>query len=266
MCKIKNIVASLVVAMTALSANAQENPTSACNLPVPECKKDGEFHQKTVKEPYFFIQGLFGGSTMFSNNNSPYEVVTAAYGLSGGAMFTPFVGARLNVTAYDAKNNLSSINKTYKFNYINTNLDVMVNLYDIITKCKNNRLLDAYVIAGFGINYAWNNKELQALRTVYGNKITENLNCYWGEDKARKSIFSHSIRLGMLFDFNIAKHWSIGLETDINNFSGNFDSQSNGAQWVWTTQLSATYKIGMKKGKNGKNGKKCKNDKCPNKK
>lgn len=244
--KIKNIVASFVVAMTALSANAQEQPVSACNLPVPECQKATEGCQQTVCAPYYFIQAQYGGATLFSNNQTATEVVTALYGISGGAMFNPYIGARLNVTGYDAKGNLESVNRTYKFNYINTNLDVMVNIYDLITGNKNNHLFDGYVIAGFGVNYAWNNDELKEYRLKGGKYIKENLDNYWGDDKSRKSVFGHSLRLGLLMDFNIAKHWSIGLEGDLNNFSDRFDSQNNGAQWMLTGQLTATYKFGKK--------------------
>lgn len=198
-------------------------------------------------QPYGFIQLQGGAGTTFSNidNFSSYLSPTASVGI--GAMFSHAVGARIHVNAWESKGGLhfGSDISNYKFNYVNTNLDVMLNLVNLFRK-SNNNLFNVYLIGGVGLNYAWNNDDFTKLTSAA--TPNEDINNAWGKGTSRKSLLGHNIRAGLLLDFNVHKHWNVGLEVDANSLDDRFNSKFNNADdWMLTAQLSVTYKFGHKK-------------------
>lgn len=199
-----------------------------------------------VPQKYYFVQLLAGGSSIFNSGSEFCNSVSPAYSVSAGAMFSSVVGARVNVTGFTSKNELQSINKYYKFNYVNTNIDVMLNLYKLFAKCPNQRF-NAFFIAGAGFNYAWNNDDFVNLTQQYATAITEDANGSWGFDKSHKDLFSGNIRAGVMLDFVINKNWSVGIEGDINHVSDRLNGKMcGGSDWNVTGQFAVTYKFGHK--------------------
>ena len=197
-------------------------------------------------QPYGFIQAQGGVNSLFS----PGKHLEETFGLSAGYMFSPAVGLRLNANAYKFKNGFHSVDAKYRFHYISTNLDVMVNLTNLIKR--QYQPLNVYFIAGFGLNYAWNNDEFQAV--VNTMSVTEDVSNAWGSgaNKPRRDLLAHNVRAGVLVDYNIAKHWSVGAEIDLNNTSDRFDSKYNGkCDWYGTAMATVTYKFGFKNSKSG---------------
>lgn len=198
-------------------------------------------------QPYGFVQLQGGVGTTFSNidNFGSFLSPTASVGV--GAMFSNAVGARIHVNAWESKGGLhfGSNLSTYKFNYVNTNLDVMLNLVNLFRK-SNNNLVNVFLIGGVGLNYAWNNDDFTNLtKTAIPN---EDINNAWGKGTSRKSLLGHNIRAGVLVDFNVHKHWNVGIEIDANSLDDRFNSKfKNSDDWMLTAQLSVTYKFGHKK-------------------
>ena len=175
--------------------------------------------------PYYFLQLQGGVNKVFS----PGSKFTPTASLGVGGMFSPILGARLHFNGYETKNGFGDNDAAYKFRYLTTDADLMLNVVNIFCKQKRHAI-DLYILGGVGLSYAWNRSEYASLVVP-----TEN-------------ILSHNLRAGVLIDANVSKHWSIGLEADVNALDDRFNSKRNGCMdWLFTGQLSLTYKFGFKK-------------------
>ena len=194
--------------------------------------------------PYGFVQLQGGVGTTFTNVGLT-DLISPTASVGVGTFFSPAVGARLHVNAWESKGGFKSIPDTYKFNYVNTNADLLLNLTNIISK-KNNHLFNLILVGGIGLNYAWGNDDLDAI--LLAKRPAEDVTNAWGEGKSRTDLLSYNIRVGLLFDFNLAKHWNLGVEVDMNSLDDRFNSKFNNSDdWMLTAQLSLTYKFGHKK-------------------
>jgi hypothetical protein len=103
---------------------------------------------------------------------------------------------------------------------------------------------NVYFVAGAGLAYCWNNDEFAIIASK--GVIKEDISNAW-INKTHKDLISHSIRAGLLFDYDIMKNVSVGAEFDFNNLSDRFDSKYSGSNdWMATGQVSVTYKFGHK--------------------
>lgn len=209
------------------------------------CKEAQELGYKP--QPYGFVQLQGGVGTTFTDV-SALDLITPTFSVAGGYMFTPAVGARLHVNGYQSTGGFKTASDPlkYKYNYINTNADLMVNLTNIMSS-KNNHALNLYFIGGVGLNYAWDNSEFESITAA--NKITSDITNAWGDNQTpRNSLLGHNLRAGLLADYNIAKNLSVGVEVDMNSLDDRFNSKfRNSDDWMLTAQLSVTYKFGFKK-------------------
>ena len=199
-----------------------------------QAKEQGYYSQ-----PYGFIQAQGGLNTILC----PGRKINPTFSIAGGYMFTPAVGLRLHVNGFKVKNGFHSVADMYKFKYLNTNADLMINLTNFGKKPAG--MFNLYLIAGAGLAYCWDNEEFASI--AKRGVITEDISNAWIND-THKDLLSHNIRAGLLFDFNISKNFSVGAEIDLNNLSDRFDSRYNdGCDWMATGQISVTYKFGHKK-------------------
>lgn len=191
--------------------------------------------------PYWFIQVQGGVNKVFS----PASSFNPTFSLGVGRMFSPIVGARLHFNGYETKNGLATTagnTANYKFKYITSDADLMINVLNIFSK-NVHRPLDLYLVGGLGLSYAWDNSEFEAIKPA-----TDVTNAWGPNQTPRQSLLSHNLRVGLLLDYNICKHWSVGLEADVNSLDDRFNSKFNNADdWMFTGQLSVTYKFGFKK-------------------
>ena len=237
---LKSIIATVVLGLVSLTATAQ-NPEA-----------DAEAQALGYKpQPYTFIQVQGGVNKVFS----PGSKFNPTFSLGVGRMFSNIIGARLHFNGYETKNGLKSIGANYKFKYITGDIDVMVNIFNIF-KARNNRPIELFLIGGLGVNYAWDNNQFADIVSANRNAVSagtatpilEDVSNAWGPGTTRKQLLGHNLRVGLLADFNISRHWSVGIEADLNNVSDRFNSKYNNSNdWLFTAQLSITYKFGQKK-------------------
>ena len=202
--RIKKIILSAILgAVATTSCFAQ---SSVNNDP-----RDAQAQQQGYySQPYAFVQAQGGFNTILC----PGRKVNPTFSIAGGYMFTPAVGLRMHVNGIKVKNGFHSTADMYKFNYLNTNFDLMVNLTNLGKQPAG--ALNVYLVAGAGLD-------------------------------THKDLLSHNIRAGLLVDYNICKELSVGAEIDLNNLSDRFDSRYNdGTDWMATGQISITYKFGYK--------------------
>lgn len=239
--KIKSLVAVLVMAMCSVVAMAQT-----------VCPAQAEAEELGyLPQPYTFIQVQGGINTTFTNGANFLDLVNPTASIGVGRMFTPVVGARLHFNGWQTSSwtHCTTGNTTckYKFKYLTSDIDVLVNLTNIWSK-KHNNLVNLYFVGGLGLSYAWDNAKFTEHEQLHRDLIAEDISNAWGKGTNRESLLSHNVRAGLMLDFNVSKALSVNVEADVNSLSDRFNSKYNDADdWMMTAQIGLTYKFGHKK-------------------
>lgn len=169
--------------------------------------------------PYAFV-GVQGGGQVTFGNYDATKLITPIGAVNIGGMFTPVVGARLHVSGINEKGGLKSLDKTYKYKFVTSNLDLMFNLCNAFAPNKHH-VVNAYLLGGVGLGYAWDNDDLNKLA---GNNITsvtnDNVNLRWSDDR-----LVHNFRVGAMLDFELSRLVGINLEVTANNYHDRFNSK-----------------------------------------
>lgn len=220
--KIKFLVAAIVMALTCSSLYAQES------------KKD--YHPY----PYGFISLQGGGQVTFTNYDAS-KMITPVGAFSVGGFFTPAVGVRLHASGWKNKGYLRQFDQSYDYNYATGNLDLMLNLTNMFCRKHESHFLNVILLGGFGLSYAWDNDDLNAL----SQGSNTHLPLAWQDDR-----LVHNFRAGIMFEGNVSKHLGVNLEVTANNLHDRFNSKLNGrGDWQLTAMVGLTYKFGFKKRK-----------------
>lgn len=196
-------------------------------------------------QPYGFVQLQGGVSSPLPFADSFCSGIKPTASIGVGAIISPHVGARIHVNAWESRSviNLNPLEGSSNFNYINTDIDLLVNVTNFFRK-KSNYLFNLYVVGGAGWKHFWNtNTCSESIANSY--QLPADMQDQSASNENSK-IDGVNIRAGLLFDFNIHKHWNIGLEVDINDnrFGTTKPVPVDG---LLTAQLSLTYKFGHKK-------------------
>lgn len=200
--------------------------------------------EETLSYPYNFV-GAQAGIQLTATDYDALELVTPIVGLQAGRWFAPQFGGRVSFQGWNTRGGLNSINETYKYKYLTSDLDLLFNVGHIFGQdiySKWNYIL----VAGVGLNYAWDNDELIApLTSGNGVAYTEKNVEPWKDDR-----FSHNFRVGAMIDYRVSQHWSVNLEIDANNLGDRFNSKVNGhCDWQPTAALGVNYIWGKKTAK-----------------
>lgn len=209
----KKIILTAAVAFTALSGFAQE---------------------KAIKNYGFgdnwFIQGQVGGSYSYGENHTKADFgdrISPHVALSLGKHFSPIAGARLQVGGWEAKgyNYIGSKINDYKYNYIQTSLDGLLNLTNLFGTYSGDKTFNLYGI--MGIAYVHNFRESKY------NVDTQN------------SIIP---RVGLQADFRLTSDLSLNLEATGNLMSDKFNGIVGGRKHDATANLllGLTYRFNNK--------------------
>jgi outer membrane protein OmpA-like peptidoglycan-associated protein len=237
----KSLIAVATLALCSLSATAQEASNSGRRQVLTD----------TWRPSYGFIQ-MQGGVNTTLTDVSCFKLLTPTYSIGGGAMFRSTGGVRVHVNGWKATGGFDNIVglgntlKKYEYNYINSSVDLLINVVNFFSSSERHPI-DLYLIAGIGVNYAWDNDEFETLTSQY--QVRNDISNAWGsQQNLRHRLWGHNFRAGILADVNLAKHWSIGTEIDFNSLDDRFNSKnSNSDDWMITAQLSLTYKFGHTK-------------------
>jgi outer membrane protein OmpA-like peptidoglycan-associated protein len=185
---------------------------------------------------YSYVEAQ-GGVQLTSTNAPMDKLITPTAALSFGHYFSPVVGARLHVNAWQAKSGFNSVDKYYKWNYITPDLDLMLNLSNMFCK-GSDHCLNVILLGGVGLNYAWDNDELKGL-----NMPADVTPLAWDDNR-----LSHNLRAGLRLETNQAKRLGVSLEVNANSLSDRFNSKTNDADdWMFTAMLGVNFRFGHKK-------------------
>ena len=118
--------------------------------------------EKTEFNRHWFMQVQAGaaytlGETGFGDLLSP------AAALSAGYRFSPVWGLRFGLGGWQAKGAWVSPEMHYKFNYLQGNVEAMLDLANLFGRFNPVRTVNPYLFAGVGVSGAFNNDEANAI-------------------------------------------------------------------------------------------------------
>ena len=177
-----------------------------------------------------------GGLHLTSTNAPMDKLMTPTVGLSFGHYFTPVVGARLHVNAWQSKSGFKDLDQYYKWKYVTPDVDLLVNLSNLFGQ-NQDRFLNVILLGGIGLNYAWDNDELKNLAVA-----PQRIPLAWEDNR-----LSHNLRAGLRFETNQSKPLGFALELNANSLDDRFNSKVNDADdWQFTAMLGLNFRFGYK--------------------
>lgn len=177
--------------------------------------------------PFVGIQGGVQGT--FTNYNFG-KLLTPVAGLQIGQYYTPVVGSRLAFNGWRGKTASRETDKTYGYDYVNTDLDLLINLSNAIFPRRSHKF-NVVLVAGAGLYWA-----------KYGHE----------SDELRRagSEGSFSFRGGLQLGYDVSRNLCLSLEVLANGLDDNFNLKKNGKiDWQGTAMVGLTYKFRKKKNK-----------------
>ena len=174
-----------------------------------------------------------GGLDWTTTNADIDKLLMPMGALSFGHYFTPIVGARLHVSGLQAKSRFQNVDLNYKWNFLTTDADLLINLSNLFSK-NYERPLNLILVGGLGLNYAWDNDELKAL-----NMPADAIPLAWKDNR-----LSHNLRAGLRLETNQAKPVGLSLEINANSLDDRFNSKTNDADdWMFTAMLGLNFRF-----------------------
>ncbi len=192
-----------------------------------------------ILKSYSFIEAQ-GGVQLTSTNAPMDKLITPTAALSFGHYFFPAVGLRLHVNAWQSKSGFKDLGQYYKWKYVTTDADLLVNLTNLFSKNHNySHPLNVILLGGFGLTNAWDNDELKALLAANKNL---NMPLVWNKNR-----LSHNIRAGLRLETNVTKPLGVSLEVNANSLTDRFNSKLNNSDdWMFTAMLGVSFRFGHK--------------------
>lgn len=185
---------------------------------------------------YSYVEAQ-GGVQLTATDAKMDKLITPTAALSFGHYFSPVVGARLHVNAWQAKSGFDDIDKYYTWKYITPDLDLMLNLTNLFGKSCKTHPLNVILLGGVGLNYAWDNDELKDI-----NVPTWRRPLAWDDNR-----LSHNLRAGLRLETNPAKRLGLSLEVNANSLDDRFNSKMADADdWQFTAMLGLSFRFGHK--------------------
>lgn len=180
---------------------------------------------------YSYVEAQ-GGIQWTAPNGKWADLITPTAAVSVGHFFNPTIGARLHVNGWQSKLGLENYDLYYKWKYVTTSVDVMVNLCNLFSS-QPRHLLNVMLIGGVGLNYGWNNEVLRAPANAGGANLT------WKDSR-----LSHNLRAGLRLESDVTKKIGLSLEMAANNTSDRFTSNmTEETFWQFTAMLGVSYRF-----------------------
>ena len=214
------------------------------------------------KYPYNFFS-VQGGGQVTLTHYKIMDLFTPQVAVGFGRYFNSKVGARLHVQGWEIGGGFQAdrfpflaADTKYKFKAITGDLDLLMNMTNIINPNRENDFFDWVLLAGFGVNYAWDFDEFNAI-TQLNNADMDPTGArqgggyfYTGPMTCGTKHATFNGRLGTQFNFNLSKAVALGLEVDANYKNDEFNLKRNfDPDWQIAAFLGLTVKFGGPKEK-----------------
>ena len=234
--KMKKTILSCLLALGFITASAQDQQPKT----------------EYVFEPHWYVQIQPLGVQYTLGERDFGDLLSYNVQAALGRQFTPVIGARLAVNAWQSKagSKIDGWNFDWKWKYVAPSVDVTFNLSNLFCGFNPNRLFNFSVFGGLGANIGFSNDEAKDARTDIMNKFpslvntamwdqADNLSYLWDGTKVR--LFGQA---GIAGDFRISDAVSVGLELSANTLSDKYNSKKAG-NWDWYFNALAGVKINL---------------------
>lgn len=190
--------------------------------------------EKPEFNPHWCIQ-LQGGVGHTLGEANFGKLLSPAAALNAARQFTPVWGLRLGLSGWESKGAWFTPSQVYKFNFLQINADVTVDLANWIGGFKYDRTVNPYVFLGVGANFAFNNGQAEGI-----NASGKTLGLLWTGNKAFVAG-----RAGAGVNFRLCDRLLLGLEVNTNILSDKFNSKKAGnADWQMNALVGLTFRLG----------------------
>jgi hypothetical protein len=156
---------------------------------------------KVEFKPHAFLQ-LQGGVAHTLGEADFMDLMSPAAALNLGYKFTPVFGMRLGASGWQGKGGWVAPAQVYSFQFVQANLDLMLDLRSMFSGFNPDRVFNPYLFAGGAYAYGFENDEANALNTG-----TYDLEYLWQDNKG----FPGG-RVGLGLDFKLSNAVSFMIE------------------------------------------------------
>ena len=232
--KLRNILLSGVMALSCLTASAQDAPKT-----------------EYVFNPHWYVQGQIGAQYTLGEVKFG-DLISPNIQLGVGRQFTPVWGARFSINAWQSKGGINNFDNgmniakdKFSWKYIAPEIDGTLNLTNALFGYNPTRTVNVGLMAGIGLNIGFSNDEANNLanadhQSVSFNHGSENFAYVWDGSKVRLVG-----RLGANVDFRINDAFSLGIEVNANVLSDHYNSKKAGnGDWYFNALVGVRYNIG----------------------
>ena len=235
----KKLILSALMLTATMAGYAQDN--AAQN----EQQGTTEF----VFEPHWFFQAQIGGQYTIGECDFG-KLLSPNVQIGIGRQFTPVVGARLALKAWQGKmgyeKSIKTPEESYKFTYFNPSLDVMFNLSNI-AGFNPNRAVDFGLLAGIGLNIRSKMDEgkYDALNSYLQNS-SYNPNGNYVPLYENKGATLLNGKAGAFLDFRLSDAIKLGFEATYNLTSSKYNLKNEGGKDGSGTDSYVNLVVGIK--------------------
>lgn len=221
--KFKRNILLFALSLSTLTALGQTTPSIQ--------KNEGE---GTDFIPHWYMQ-VQAGAAQTVGETGLEKLISPAAALSAGYKFTSLWGIRAGISGWQAKGTWAVLPDAYKFNFLQGNIDAMLDLSNLFCHYNSKRFFNAYMFAGVGVNGAFNNDDAIALDDAG----------YHGEYLWKgKKVFLAG-RGGLGANMRLSNHVFFNLEVNANILSDKFNSKkADNADWQFNALAGFTFKFG----------------------
>ena len=238
--KMKKLILSALMLTATMAGYAQE--TAAQN----EQKGTTEF----VFAPHWFFQAQIGGQYTIGECDFG-KLLSPNAQIAIGRQFTPVVGARLAVKAWQGKmgyeKSIATPEESYSFTYFNPSLDVMFDLSNAIAGFNPNRVASFGLLAGVGVNIRskMNEDKYNALNNALQSK-TYNPNGNYVPLYENKSATLLNGKVGAFLDFRLSDAIKLGFEATYSLTGSKYNLKNEGGKDGSGTDSYVNLLVGLK--------------------
>lgn len=187
--------------------------------------------------PHFYVKAQAGGA--YDVGEAKFsELVSPALSVSFGYQATELFGLRANFNGMWARNRYAYPQEQYKWNFLQGAIDAQLNLTALFLGSKPDRRTYAYVFAGAGVNYSFNNDDAVKASQHYGVDFRK----LW-----EKNRWNPVIRFGLGLDYSVTENIAIGTEVGANMLPDHFNSKigkNDNKDWHFNAMVGVKFTIG----------------------
>ena len=133
--KLRRSLTAIVLGLSTIAAFAQTTGNETRQI-----KEEG----KIIFNPHWFMQVQAGASHTLGEAKFG-DLISPAAALNVGYQFTPLWGLRAGLSGWEAKGGWVTPSATYKYNYLQGNIDATLNLSNLFCRYNPKRVFNAYL-------------------------------------------------------------------------------------------------------------------------